>query len=252
MRLSLSSAALPGADLAGLLEACERRGLGGLELVAGEGPLPDHRGVAAAGFPDALAAAGVALTGIHVADPVAAASAAAARLSRALDVPVVAPLSTTIGTPLPVLLEVYGDEGGRLLLCHCTHLELVTGLRGALDVLDEPRVGLAWEIVPGEDDPAAVARLVETVGGRLEYVRLRGGGPEAAAQTGLGVGPLVASLARARYAGPLVLLPSTPAYRRAWGAWLGRGGGWGCGSRSPGAPLALSARPSRTPTGTRP
>jgi hypothetical protein len=246
MRLSLSAAAIPEADLAGLLEACERRGLGGLELVVGEGRVPDLRGAAAAapGWAAALAAAGIELTGIHVADPAAAASAAAARLSGALGAPVIAPLSTTIGTPLPVLLEVYGNEGGRLLLCHRPDPKLAAGLRRALDLLAEPRVGLAWEIAPGQDDPTAVARLVETEAGRLEYVRLRGGGPEAAGQTGLGVGPLMASLARARYAGPLVLLPSTPAYRRAWGAWLGRGGGWGCGSRSPGAPLALSTRPS--------
>lgn len=46
--------------------------------------------------------------------------------------------------------------------------------------------------------------------------------PEAGHAHGIAPG-----LAPARYGGPLVIGPSTPAYLRAWGAWLGRAGGWG-------------------------
>ena len=41
----------------------------------------------------------------------------------------------------------------------------------------------------------------------------------------------------ARYGGPLVLAPGAPNALAAWRLWLGRGGGWGCGSKQSGPPL---------------
>lgn len=79
--------------------------------------------------------------------------------------------------------------------------------------------------------------MLITLCSRLRYIRFRGGGPEAAQQSGLGVGALMARLALARFAGPLVLAPSTPKYRYIWHAWLGRAGGWGCGSKQADASL---------------
>jgi hypothetical protein len=93
---------------------------------------------------------------------------------------------------------------------------------------------LAWEVTASDgriQDPAA---MLSACGARLAYVALRGGGPEAMAQEGQGIGEMFTSLALARYSGPLSLRPSRPEFHRAWSAWLGRRGGWGCGSKAGG------------------
>jgi hypothetical protein len=46
----------------------------------------------------------------------------------------------------------------------------------------------------------------------------------------MGVGAMMRRLAVEGYAGTLVLAPSTARFRVAWRKWLGRRGGWGCGS----------------------
>jgi hypothetical protein len=76
-----------------------------------------------------------------------------------------------------------------------------------------------------------VARLLDLFGRRLSHIRLLGGGPEAALHEGGGIGEVMGRLALSGYAGTMVLAPSSDRYRVAWQTWLGRRGGWGCGSR---------------------
>src|SRR5690606_2264793 len=128
------------------------------------------------------------------------------------------------------LVKRAAEAGGRLLLLHGTDPAVAERLRRVAEAFPGGAVGLAWEVDPAAADPARVPGVLAAAGPPLEYVRLRGGGHESAAQPGMGVGALMARLALARYAGPLVLTPTTPAYRHAWRSWLGRSGGTGCGS----------------------
>ena len=43
---------------------------------------------------------------------------------------------------------------------------------------------------------------------------------------------MMRELALAGYGGSLALAPSDQRYRVVWNAWLGRRGGWGCGSKA--------------------
>jgi hypothetical protein len=97
---------------------------------------------------------------------------------------------------------------------------------------------MAWDAdVTAGGVGTAAARLLARLGGRLRHIRLLGGGPEAAAQEGKGVGELMGRLAIAGYSGSVILSPSSTRYRLAWQNWLGRRGGWGCGSRQEAASL---------------
>jgi hypothetical protein len=119
---------------------------------------------------------------------------------------------------------------------------------GWLDDIDSAGRECAWEIDcnafdPGDDAAEVLARL----GARLRYIRLIGGGPEAVMQEGRGIGALMSRLALAGYNGALILTPSSPRYRVAWETWLGRRGGWGCGSEaSDPAVVRLGAAPAFT------
>lgn len=237
MRLGLSSAAAPGLTHPELLAGCGRRGLGELELVTGTGAGAMDAGSVAA----VVAAAGEA--GIRVAalahdGPDAQ---AAVRTGARLGIPVILRVADHRPVELCRLVRVAVEAGGRVLLMHPTDPRVVRRLRRAVDRLATGAAALAWEIDPAAADPAAVPAVLRHAGPRLEYVRFRGGGPETAAQTGLGVGALVARLALARYGGPLVLAPGTARALGAWRLWLGRAGGWGCGSRqSHSRPVTLS------------
>jgi hypothetical protein len=105
--------------------------------------------------------------------------------------------------------------------------------RAWLDELARAGIAYAWEVDPAVAD---IAVDVDAVFGRsdadLRYIRLIGGGPEAAMQDGQGIGVLMGRLALAGYDGPVVLTPSSTRYRVAWASWLGRRGGWGCGSKA--------------------
>lgn len=232
MRLSLSSDAAPDLPLAGLLEGCRRRGLAGLELVAG--------GSQAWGEGDALKAADA--VGREAAEAGVAITAFAVPLG---EVPSVAELRFAAALGAPVLVDASGLSvfqfrklasrqkfaGGRILLLHGTDPVLAASLHEAVAGFLGESAGLAWEIAPSRDDAGSVEAVLDAAGPALEYVRLRGGGPEAVGQTGWGVGALMARLALRRYAGPLVLAPSTPTYGHVWRTWLGSGAGWGCGSK---------------------
>lgn len=219
MRLSLSSAAAPDASLAELLAASVRRGFGALEL-----DLVHSHGVnleSAHADLDAARSqfqyAGIEICGIS-----------GLSLERS-DVCTAVDIAADLEAPLILREDLLSEAaGGRaeLLTRHRTDVEQVQ------DLVEKYDLGLAWDFRPEEDDPGAVPEVIAAAGSRLKYVRLYGGGPEAARQEGHGVGAFMARLTLARYGGPLVLTPSTTKYHYAWGAWLGRAGGWGCGSKT--------------------
>jgi hypothetical protein len=231
MRLALSSAAAPDATFRELLDACVRRGLGALELESGHGhdlePRRATPGRAAAARAEA-AAAGVHLAGLRMTGAdLELESGRLAEFALALGAPLLVPVGGLGGAP-----------GG--LATGLVRVVLPSGPAGlrALDTLDQglrpaARQPLAWDAAPGDGDVSdTAAELLARVGPRLRHIRLYGGGPEAAAQEGRGVGALLARLALTGFDGSLALAPSSLRYRVAWSAWLGRRGGWGCGSRT--------------------
>jgi hypothetical protein len=239
MRLTLSSAAAPDLDLAGLAGAALRRGFTAVELVAGDGhgiEAGDRR--AAIGAAARLAGEGVSPAAWRVAAADAELLAGLADFSAALGAPVL--------TPAPVIgAEGWRDLQNRYESAGAELLVRVTSPEEADQMLDVSRgdARLAWDVAASGgriQDPAA---MISACGDRLAYVALRGGGPEAMAQEGQGIGEMFTSLALARYSGPLSLRPSRPEFHRAWSAWLGRRGGWGCGSKAGGGnrmePVAL-------------
>jgi len=234
MRLSLSSAAAPDAALAELLAACARRGLAALELVEGHahGVTAELDAARADAVHGAASDAGVAVCGLYREMLGAPELEPAARLAATLRAPVVVQADGVDPELLPAAAAAFTAAGAELLLAHGSDPDVVELINDSLAGLPESRpVGLAWEVRPESDDPALIGRVLAAAGPRLRHVRLHGGGPESAQQTGRGVGALMARLALARYTGPLVLTPSDPRFHYVWRAWLGRAGGWGCGSK---------------------
>ncbi|HEX7052005.1 MAG TPA: hypothetical protein VF188_17485 [Longimicrobiales bacterium] len=236
MRLVLSSAAAADFTLDELLAAARRRGFAGLELVAGHahgaGLDPDTSDLEAIRV---RAAAGAAPVVAFRAARAEAFHPAAARLSSVLRAPVIAHLEDgdIAEDALESAAAAYARAGGTLLVAHGSDPGEVWRLRRRIECAPAGVLGLAWEVDPGSEDVAARAPAVlEAAGAHLRHIRLLGGGPEAVRHEGRGIGPLMARLALAGYSGTLALAPSTPRYRVAWSTWLGRGGGWGCGSKA--------------------
>ncbi|HEX7049519.1 MAG TPA: hypothetical protein VF188_04850 [Longimicrobiales bacterium] len=237
MRLVLSTAAAADCTLDELLAACARRGLAGLELVSGHGHgigpaldpvrLEEHR-LRAEGR-------GIPIVAFRAADRTEAYSPAAARLSAALRAPIIAPRDGD-RPPEEALLAAaatYAHAGGTLLLEHGSDPAEVARLRHAVERAPARALALAWDVDPAAGDVSgAAASVLEVAGPSLRHIRLLGGGPEAAQHEGRGIGALMARLTLRGYDGALALAPSTPRYRIAWSAWLGRSGGWGCGSKA--------------------
>ncbi len=257
MRLALSSAAAPGASLGELLDAAARRGLPGVELVDGAG---HGHGLApglidtatAAGAADRAAEAGLEIAGFRLLrplhDPGRPEIRALERFAHALRAPLLVPLALPADGPA----GPDGPDGAPREERWDRAVAAVVALHGgtmdarpllpagpaalmALDALDRalPGVDVAWDADPragdlGEHGTALLSR----VGPRLRHVVLRGGGPEATEQEGRGVGSFMVRLAVSGYDGTVALAPSSSRYRVIWDAWLGRKGGWGCGSRS--------------------
>ncbi len=231
MRLGLSSAAAPDLSLEELLEACGRRGLAALELCNGDAhgiePLAVGRAGEAARH---AAAAGVPIAGYRAGgDP---GGAVLATLSRALDA--------------PVLLDGPAGVAGRVeRAAEITRLggsaAVVVGGRAAAEdgaLVAARGIEVAWDADPAAGPVGEQAgALLDRAGPRLVLIRLAGGGPEALGQAGQGIGELMGRLALSGYDGAVVLAPTSSRYRVAWQTWLGRGGGWGCGSKAAALPL---------------
>jgi hypothetical protein len=223
MRLGLSSAAAADACLDELLAACRARGLSTLELRAGDG-----HGVRAETDPVGVRAA-AARADLDIAAFRSTASDDAHRLaslSAGLHAPVIVADDGGVAVRLELAARII-DAGGHALVAADGAAE------GWLPAVAEAGIGYAWDVDPTNGDVAADGELLLRDGGaRPTFIRLIGAGPEAAMQEGRGIGTLMGRLALARYDGPLVLAPSSSRYRVVWAAWLGRRGGWGCGSKA--------------------
>ncbi|MEX2572112.1 MAG: hypothetical protein WD737_12500 [Gemmatimonadota bacterium] len=230
MRLALGSEALPESDLEDLLDASRRRGFAGVELVAGgaHGIGPTEPLVFGA-----LRARHEEIVAYRAADAEAATSAAGARLAGRLGAPVVSPAWRSKPGRLAKAADHYAAAEGELLLSVPPRIAEVEAVRAEIEALDTGSIGIALDVQPMRDDLSAIQTVLAAAGPRLRIVRLHGGGPEGAAQTGRGIGHLMAALALNRYAEVVVLTPTGKATLRMWAAWLGRAGGWGCGSKAP-------------------
>jgi hypothetical protein len=241
MRLTLSSAAAPDADLEELAAACARRGLAAIELCAGDahGMDVEHGALDRIAAVSRAAAAGIGISAYrtgayHETDRLI-------RMSAALGVPIL--LDPAAGTLTDCI-----RAAARLRRAGAQVAIVVRGAAAVRDAADvaAAELGVAWDADPANVPVAQHAEaLMEDCAAALRHVRLIGGGPEVALREGMGVGALMARLALARFDGDLVLAPSSPRYRVAWQTWLGRRGGWGCGSKAEGAVLPLAgARPT--------
>jgi hypothetical protein len=233
MRLGLSSEAAPDLTLPELVDACGNRGLTSLEVVGGGGHgIEASLTAAAAGAVVRLVEkAGVSLAALYLRvieeEPLENALRAASLMRTPLLLSLPEPRSAEAGD----IVREASTAGCRILFLHRSDADVVESLADAVRTRPPGAAGLAWEVDPRRDEPGAWTSVLRIAGSSLAYVRLRGGGPESLEQTGLGVGALMARLALSAFQGPLVLTPSDRRYHRAWRSWLGRGGGWGCGSK---------------------
>jgi hypothetical protein len=240
MRLGLSSAAAPDASLDELMEGCVRRGLVALELESGH----DHGlGPGASAARDAseararATAAGIMIAGYRLATPAAPGSLAPQEMP---DMGDIVTLGLCLGAPLLAeprtaldLAAACVPGGSHVMAVLPAGDEAVTALDTLAAAGPAGRgIDVAWDLDPGAGDVSDVAaEVLARAGGRLRHVRLLGGGPESTAQEGRGVGSVMVRLTLAGFAGTVALAPSSPRHRVIWSAWLGRRGGWGCGSK---------------------
>lgn len=230
MRLGLSSAAMPRASFDDLVDACARRGLAALELRAGDWhgvDIVDADGAAAA------AAEHARVSGVPISAYVADAGGSDLRLARVsgtLGVPLVVPNGADALERCIALMEVGANA-----------LPLLDGGESdaQLAAVDASGCEVALDLhAPSGELDRRLACVHERFGNRLRHVRLHGGGPESVMHEGRGIGALLASLALQGYDGELVVVPSSERFHVLWQTWLGKRGGWGCGSsRSEPAPL---------------
>lgn len=226
MRLGLSSAAAPGASFDELLAICKRRGFAALELREQDAHGVDRDcAFEAAVHAQAAEAAGVAITGFRASN-----DGSELRLAR---------LGEALGST--VLIDARPDMRGaieRAAALGSAGARMGLALNGAEPDADLAQLALAdfeiaWDADPAHGELGArAARLLDVFGRRLRHVQVIGGGPESAMNEGRGVGEVMARLALAGYDGAVLLAPSAARYRVAWDTWLGRRGGWGCGSKA--------------------
>lgn len=237
MRLGISSAAAPDASFDELLSACVQRGLGALELRAGHG----HglsAGVGAALAADArerAADAHIVIAGYRTDDATDAAALAA--LSRALGAPVIVAGSGTVEERIERVHAIVAAGGDAILAARGAAREWAGHVQTGPDFV--------WDADPLTTDVATELEHV-LAGAPPRAIGLQGGGPESAMHEGRGVGALMGRLALAGYRGPLILAPSSTRYRVAWETWLGRRGGWGCGSSGDERSLTALQRTERS------
>lgn len=92
---------------------------------------------------------------------------------------------------------------------------------------------VVWEVHPNNSELGSLSEaVIAACGDSLIGVRLCGGGPESQLHEGRGIGTVMARLAIAGFAGFLSITPSDRKYHVLWETWLGRRGGWGCGSKA--------------------
>ncbi len=250
MRLALSTATLPGRTPDEVAEACAPRGLAGIEIVLADTDrmpsLDDARRWRSLAVP---------VVALHVESEALAGSARLAEIGGLLEAPIVAAPGTLLDradAPERVadLARAYAACGATLLLAHRTDLAAVRGAVALVESVGHDALGLAWEVRPFDEDLSCVHELLLASQPHGLHVRLHGGGPEQAAQDGLGLGAMFVQLALSRYAGAVALRPSDRAIAsdpEAWARWLAGCGASGCGSAKPttklGGRLDLDVRP---------
>lgn len=232
MRLGLSSAAAPDAPFEELIAACRRRGLVALELAQG--------GAHGFGFDDieasvrlAAEADGVEVSGFRMHS--AGAPNEVARLTKATGVPAVIAFDDEPAARMRYAQQV-AEAGGHALvmLRHDEPLRYAEAFASA-------GLRLSWEVDPMRVPiPAAHERGPIRLAA-LHDIRLIGGGPEIATLEGRGVDALLRDMALAAWSGFVIIAPSSPRFRVIWETWLGRRGGWGCGT-------AAEKQAKRSPT----
>lgn len=229
MRLAISRSAAPSLSLAQLSDLARRRGLDGVEIGA-----RDLDGLSRA----------APIAGVYVESADAAASEATARVAADAGVPVVAARGAVPTSAIPKLDELYARVGGALCVTHGTDAEEAAELVSSIAAAEASHVFTAWEVQPTKEDLGDSAAVLLVAGETLRYIRLRGGGPEHAAQDGAGVGELFSSVALAGYAGTIAMTPSAAEHVAAWERWLERSAKSGCGSaRAEPADISLDMRP---------
>lgn len=239
MRLGLCSSAAPDATLAHLFEACRRRGLTALELTDsdGHGLIPGTEAIVGAVAVGRGVAGDVEITGYRsTAD---GHDLWLARLSEALGAPILLDARSVVHARLSRAHGIM-EVGGRVAVA-------IRGDGYLADAFEAAKAGIdvAWDVRPSlEHVGDRLAALLDVVGPRLRHVRILGGGPETASQEGHGIGAAMGRLALASYAGTIILAPSSGRYRVAWQSWLGRRGGWGCGSKASDAALVQLSSPA--------
>ena len=228
--LVLSTRCAPDLGPDELLEICIRKGFLGVELA--QEPGGESLLESAPRWADAARSAGVALAALRPARTDDAFSPAMAELSSQLDVPVLAPRCNP--DALVRAAAEYAVAGGRLLgvVAHVPEWAAALAEHAA-----EGALGIAWELMPGENAGLIADGILPLVRPSLSYVRLLGGGPEVLEPSSAGSGELMMRLALARYSGPIALSPSAPRYASTWVRWLGRRAGSGCGSRAAAIPI---------------
>jgi hypothetical protein len=225
MELGLSSAAAPDATLRELISVCARRGLRTLELRAddahGLGPARGFAGLLE--VREQATAEGVSVCAFR-SDPLSGHEAAM--------------LTQELGARLlldrPADLHARIAEAARLRGAGGEVAMVVAGASAAADALAVAAADLdvAWDAVAGADALGEISRrLTGELGERLAHICLFGAGPESTLNEGSGIAELMQRLALSRYGGGVVLAPSSERYRVIWHRWLGRRGGWGCGSK---------------------
>jgi hypothetical protein len=231
MRLGLSTAAVPDWPLDTIAEACSRRGLQSLELVAGHA-----HGVRPGGTDEDARAAGERMRECGITTvllrPGAAATAfqpATIRLAVLLGAGVIVPAAELSDAALDPLVAPATAAHVAFLLAHGTDPAEARRIRL---LAERHRCGLSWHVDPARDRLEDLAApVLDAAGAWLQHIRLLGSGPESAASEGRGIGALLATLALRGWDGTLTLAPSSPDRLPVWRLWLGRAG-WGCGSRT--------------------
>lgn len=228
MRLGLGSGADAQASVPELAAACARRGLSALEVDAGDGAAIDSlANVASADLGQGVTLASIVADEAH--------TALATVIARRLAVPLVLDRGHDNAAA--------AAAAGRAASAGVVALPLMQGPASGWLGLLPASMPFAWQVDESVSDPAGDADRIMRQNGRPGSIRLVGGGPEAALQHGRGVGATLRVLALAGYDGPLIVTPSSRKYRVAWASWLGRRGGWGCGSAGEGnttTPLTLT------------